>query len=76
MNCEERPELNSRATVELYNVDKSAASLRRKTEKMGARFVSYENGTWTFEVDGFGARNKATRVRNPAYGSVTWAGEL
>ena len=33
MNCHEHPGLNSKATVELYNISKSEASLRRKTEK-------------------------------------------
>ena len=46
------PALNSKATVELYGIKKSEASLRRKTEKLGARFVGYENGTWTFELGG------------------------
>ena len=49
------PALNSKARVELFNIDKTEASLRKKTLKMGARFVSYERGTWTFDVDRFGA---------------------
>ena len=60
VNADEHPELDSRATVELYGVEKSEASLRRKTEKMGARFVGYRSGTWTFEVSDFsggGSRN-------------------
>ncbi|KAH8059611.1 endonuclease [Aureococcus anophagefferens] len=77
VNCEEHPELDSKAIVELYDVDKSEASLRKKTEKMGARFVSYENGTWAFEVRGFGGGGtKATKLRDPAFGSVTWERDL
>ena len=47
------PALNSKARVELYGMTKSESSLRRKTEKLGARFVSYQNGTWTFDVGRF-----------------------
>merc|ERR1711988_498181 len=68
------PALDSKARVELFHVNKTEASLRRKTEKMGARFVSHVGGTWTFDVDGFGGgkREPMTRHSDSRFGAVTW----